>query len=136
MTAERWLFSDESDWLPRLAWVSVMTNTLQYKGYSVNIEYSAEDKVLYGKIDGIGDLVTFESENVDGIEGAFHNAVDDYLAFCEQVGKVPEKTYKGIFNVRIDPSLHRAIATLTMRNGTTRNQAVEQVISQSVAPHH
>lgn len=75
MTAERWLFSDESDWLSRLAWVSVMTNTLQYKGYSVNIEYSAEDKVLYGKIDGIGDLVTFESENVDGIEGAFHNAV-------------------------------------------------------------
>ena len=94
MTAERWLFSDESDWLSRLAWVSVMTNTLQYKGYSANIEYSAEDKVLYGKIDGIGDLVTFESENVDGIEGAFHDAVDDYLAFCEQIGKAPEKTYK------------------------------------------
>lgn len=122
MTAERWLFSDESDWLSRLAWVSVMTNTLQYKGYSVNIEYSAEDKVLYGKI--------------DGIEGAFHNAVDDYLAFCEQVGKVPEKTYKGTFNVRIDPSLHRAFATLAMRNGTTLNQAVEQAISQYVAPHH
>ena len=113
-----------------------MTNTLQYKGYSVNIEYSAEDKVLYGKIDGIGDLVTFESENVDGIEGAFHNAADDYLAFCEQVGKVPEKTYKCTFNVRIDPSLHRAIATLAMRNGTTLNQAVEQAISQYVAPHH
>ena len=113
-----------------------MTNTLQYKGYSANIEYSAEDKVLYGKIDGIGDLVTFESENVDGVEDAFHEAVDDYLAFCEQVGKAPEKTYKGNFNVRIDPTLLRAIATLALQNGTTLNQAVEQAISQYVSVRH
>ena len=60
---------------------------IEYKDYWANIEYSAHDKVLYGKIEGIEDLVTFESESAADIEKEFHSAVDDYLTFCEEVGK-------------------------------------------------
>ena len=56
-----------------------MENTLQYKGYFTNIAYSAEDMIFYGKIEGIDDLVTFESESPLEIEKEFHAAVDDYL---------------------------------------------------------
>ena len=73
----------------------MMENTLTYKGYFTNIKYSAEDNVLYGKIEGIDDLVTFESESSLEIENEFRKAVDDYLVFCEEVGKEPSKTYKG-----------------------------------------
>ena len=38
-------------------------NLLHYKGYSAKPEYSVEDKVFYGKILGIDDLVDFYSEN-------------------------------------------------------------------------
>ncbi len=38
-----------------------MTNTLEYKGYKASIEYSIEDKVYYGKLLDMSDLVTFES---------------------------------------------------------------------------
>lgn len=55
---------------------------LKYKNYITNIEYSEEDNVFYGKIEGISDLVNFESEDLDRIEQEFHDAVDDYLLFC------------------------------------------------------
>ena len=105
-----------------------MNNTIEYKGYFSNVEYSAEDGVLHGKIEGINDLVTFESENAADIEKEFHTAVDDYLAFCKQVGKEPDKAYKGTFNVRVKPELHRAVASRAIKNGISLNQAVEQAL--------
>ena len=107
-----------------------MENTLQYKGYFTNISYSVEDKVLHGKIEGIDDLVTFESEDVAEIESEFRAAVDDYLDYCSSIGKEPSKTYKGTFNVRITPQLHRELAFEAMKEGVSLNQAVECAIEQ------
>ena len=112
-----------------------MENTLYYKNYYTNVSYSAEDKILYGKIEGINDLVTFESESAETIEKEFHSAVDDYLAFCEEVGKEPEKGYKGSFNVRIAPELHKALAEYAARNGLSLNQATATAIEKFVSLH-
>lgn len=60
---------------------------IEYRGYQTYIHYSAADKVLYGKIEGIKDLVNFESHSVTKIEKEFHKAVDDYIEFCREVGK-------------------------------------------------
>ena len=66
-------------------------NTIpEYKGYNADVVIDFEGHVLHGKIDGISDLVTFESETVDGIVQEFHSAVDDYLEFCAEHGKEPE----------------------------------------------
>lgn len=70
----------------------MVSNILYYKGYYGKIEYSAEDKVVYGKIMGIHSLISFESESATDIETEFHNAVDDYLSYCEEEGIEPEKT--------------------------------------------
>lgn len=110
-----------------------MKNLLEYKGYYGKVGFSVEDQILYGKIEGIVDLVTFESKNADKIEKEFRDAVDDYLDFCQQVGKEPEKTYKGTFNVRIDPELHKAIAFEAMKKGISLNQAVEKAIDQFIS---
>ena len=63
---------------------------MTYKGYSARPEYSAEDGVFFGRLLGINDLVNFESENVEGVEEEIHKAVDDYLAFCSEIGKQPQ----------------------------------------------
>lgn len=60
---------------------------------------SADDEVFYGKILGINDLVNFEGASVKQLKKAFKEAVDDYLELCAEIGKTPEKTYKGTFNV-------------------------------------
>lgn len=107
-----------------------MKNILEYKGYYAKIEFSAEDKVLFGKIEGINDLVNFESESVDGIEKEFQLAVDDYLEYCQEVGKNPDKVYKGTFNVRIRPELHKKMALLALKNGETLNKTIEKAIEE------
>lgn len=102
-----------------------MSNVLQYKGYTSRIEYSAEDHILYGKIDGIADLVSFEADSPETIEKEFQAAVDDYLDFCQSIGKEPDKEFKGTFNVRLDPQTHRDLYMYAIRNHTSLNQMVQ-----------
>ena len=69
-----------------------MCNTLEYKGYHTHIEIDFEANMFYGKIEGISDLVNFMSDIPDGAQGIiqeFHSAVDDYLAFCAELGESP-----------------------------------------------
>lgn len=103
-------------------------NILEYKGYHSKVEFCAETFTLRGKIDGIQDLVTFESSDVNKIEREFRLAVDDYLDFCKMVGKDPDKEYKGTFNVRISPDLHRKLAEYAYKNSETLNCVVEKSI--------
>ena len=87
-------------------------NTMTYKGYLGSVSYSDKDQVFYGKIEGINGLVNFEGESVKELTAAFHEAVDDYLAYCEDEGITPDKSYTGALNVRLTPSIHRQIAML------------------------
>lgn len=56
-----------------------MSNILTYKGYITKVLYSREDKVFFGKIENIKDLVNFESNSAIDIEAEFRKAVDDYI---------------------------------------------------------
>ena len=64
-------------------------NTMTYKGYLGSVAYSEKDQVFFGKIEGINGLVNFEGESVKELTEAFHEAVDDYLAYCEDEGQLP-----------------------------------------------
>ena len=104
---------------------------MQYKGYSARPEYSAEDRVFFGRILGIDDLVDFHPENAKELE-EFHKAVDGYLELCAEIGKEPSKPYSGQLNVRIPPELHREIAVFAQALGVSLNEAVELAIRAMV----
>ena len=105
---------------------------LEYKGYHTKANVDVENGIIYGKVEGIRDLVDFESDDIKGFEKEFHLAVDDYLEFCKEVGKEPEKEYKGSFNVRIDPALHKKLAQCAMKKDISLNAAVEKAIDRYV----
>ena len=105
-----------------------MSNIIQYNGYRARINYSAEDKILYGKIEGIKALVTFEGESPAEVEEAFRESVDAYLALCEEQGISPEKEFKGCFNVRISPELHKTISCKAENENITLNKYVENAL--------
>ena len=111
-----------------------MDNVIQYKGYLARINYSSEDQILYGKIEGIDDWVTFEADSASEIEKEFHSAVDDYLAYCEEKGVEPSKSYKGSFNVRVSPELHKQAAMYGIKNGINLNQTVEMALKKMLNP--
>ena len=110
-----------------------MNNVLEYKSYIGTIEFSADDNCFFGKIIGINDLVSFEGSSVEEIRTAFTEAVDDYLEMCAENGKEPDKSYKGSFNVRIDPALHRKAASFAAYTHISLNQLVETAIAEKVA---
>ena len=107
-----------------------MENCMEYKGYIGKISYSTEDEVFYGTIHGINDLITFEGDSVNELKKAFHESVDEYLEMCERLQKAPEKAYKGQFNVRIDPELHKAIALKATLLNISLNQYVEIALTK------
>lgn len=105
-------------------------NTLRYKGYIGSVAYSEPDKVFFGKLEGIDDLVNYEGESVAELTAAFHEAVEDYLIFCEEHNVKPEKSYTGTFNVRISPMAHREIANRASEAGISINAFVKQALNE------
>ena len=87
---------------------------------------------LYGKIEGISDYVDFHADSLSDIEQEFHAAVDDYLEFCAEKGKQPDKEYKGTFNVRISPELHKALAVISLKNNDSLNATIEKALDTYV----
>ena len=86
-----------------------MNNVMEYKGYYGTVEYSPKDDVLFGKVIGVAGLISYEGGSIQELKQDFQQALDDYLEMCEHNGVEPEKTYKGSFNVRVSPDLHRKI---------------------------
>ena len=109
------------------------SNYLHYKDYIGSIAFSEEDAVFHGKVVGIKSLISFEGDSVSAITEDFHSAVDEYLDFCDQNGKQPEKPFKGSFNVRIGADLHRMAALAASSRGISLNSLVEDAIRQNVA---
>ena len=110
-----------------------MNNTMEYKGYIGSVEFSENDAVLFGKVMGIRALISYEGESAKELLADFHSAVDDYLALCEEKGIEPERAYKGSFNVRIPPELHREISICATRQQISLNSFVENALRASVA---
>ncbi|MBS1665063.1 MAG: type II toxin-antitoxin system HicB family antitoxin [Bacteroidetes bacterium] len=109
-----------------------MNDILQYKGYYASLHFSSEDEVFFGKILGIDDLVNFEGASVKELKKAFREAVDDYLETCEALGKEPNKTYKGSFNVRIPTDLHKEAAIFASINNISLNDFIRTAIDYAL----
>lgn len=110
-----------------------MNNTMEYKDYIGSIEFSEEDCIFYGKVQGIRALISYEGTTAQELVDDFHCAVDDYLALCKAEGKEPEKAYKGSFNVRISPQLHQQAAVYAISRQISLNSVVENAIRSYVA---
>ena len=106
-----------------------MKDVMIYKEFIGSVHYSAEDEVFYGRLEGIEDLIMFEGESVRELNSAFREAVEDYQELCNTAGKPAGKSYKGSFNIRIDPNLHKKAARKSIELGLSLNQLVEKAIS-------
>lgn len=109
-----------------------MKNVLEYNGFIGTVNYSAEDHIFFGRIEGINDLITFEGATVAELESAFKEMVDLHIEDCEREGKPAEKSYKGIFNVRISSDLHKKAAQKAAIQGITLNQLVKRALKREI----
>jgi len=109
-----------------------MKNSLSYKGFYGSVEFSDEDNLFFGRIIGINDRITYEGDSVKSLRKDFNAAVNEYLNTCAELGKEPEKPYKGSFNVRIDPTLHKQLVLYSTSQGKSLNSVVAEAITNYV----
>ncbi|MDP1615231.1 MAG: type II toxin-antitoxin system HicB family antitoxin [Methylococcales bacterium] len=108
-------------------------NTMTHKGYAARVEYSEDDECFVGHVAGIRDAIGFHGESVAELRAAFIEAVDDYLATCDKLGREPNHPYSGQFRLRLKPELHARAAIAAETKGKSLNTWVSEVIEKSIA---
>lgn len=106
---------------------------LMHKGFTGSIEYSSADGMLYGKALGIKGLLSYEGITGKDLEKDFIEVVEEYLKDCNESGVIPDKPFKGSFNVRIPSYLHQKAALQAMESKISLNSFVAEAIRSRVA---
>jgi len=106
-------------------------NLMTHKGYQSRIEYDSEDRIFTGRLIGIRDIITFHGDSVNSLEAAFHEAVNDYLKACEQLGQQPEKPVSGNLMLRVPPEVHQAAIAAARASGASLNQWAAKVLAEA-----
>ena len=102
-------------------------------GYTGSVEYSEDDKCLFGKVQGMSkDSITYEGSTVEELTADFEGAIDDYLALCEEKGIEPRKPYTGVLNVRLTPEIHSGVAIAAQNAGITINAFIKNAVAKAL----
>jgi predicted HicB family RNase H-like nuclease len=103
-------------------------NLLNHQGYFGSVETDLAEGHLYGQVLFTVDHISYHGDTVAELKQAFVEAVDEYLADCQNLGKEPEKTLKGSLNVRLGPLRHRSLAL----KGRQTQKSINQLICDAV----
>jgi len=101
---------------------------LKYKDYEGTAELDMARGICRGKILFIDDLVTYEADSPRDLQREFESAVDDYVTTCTTLGKAPQRPFRGLFNVRVPPELHRAAALRATSDAVSLNDVVVRAL--------
>ena len=104
---------------------------MTYKGYSGVVQYDDEAKIFHGEVINTRTVITFQGTTVDEIETAFRDSVEDYLDWCKERKKDPEKPFSGKFVLRLSPELHRRLNLKAKTNNTSLNSFIVQALERA-----
>ena len=106
---------------------------LTYKGYTGHFVVDIEAGLIFGRLIGIGDVVTFKGTNVAEATQAFRESVDDYLDFLKEFGHhEPHKKFSGNLPFRTTPERHRQIYLAATKAGKSINGWMNEVLAQAL----
>jgi predicted HicB family RNase H-like nuclease len=104
---------------------------MTYKGYYGVVHYDDEAKIFHGEVINTRTVITFQGTTVDEIETAFRDSVDDYLEWCKERNKEPEKPFSGRFVLRLSPDLHRKLNLKAKMSNTSLNSFIVQTLEKA-----
>jgi len=60
-----------------------MKNLLKYKSFLGTISFNLQDRIFYGKIEGITEVITYQGRTLSELIEAFHQAATNYCERCK-----------------------------------------------------
>ncbi len=80
--------------------------------------------ILFGRVLDLDAVLTFEAETV-------RDTVDEYLDWCAERGKQPEKPFSGKLVLRIAPDVHRDAVIAATRDRKSLNSWLADVVARA-----
>lgn len=105
--------------------------TMTSDGYVARVELDEEVGLFHGEVINTRDVLTFQGRTLDELKVAFADTIADYVEWCRERGKEPERPYSGNFTVRVSPELHRRIAAAAAREGKSVNAFISSVLERA-----
>ena len=112
-----------------------MSLELQQPAPRKAFDYDAEADIFHGEVQHINDVVTFQGRSIDELKQALADSVEDYLTFCAEEGRQPQKPFSGRFDLRISPELHQQLAAQAARSGMSLNRWISESLSRLANQH-
>jgi len=107
-----------------------MKNTMNYKDYTGTIEFSEKEMEFYGRVVGMRTSITYRGASAEELVTSFHNAIDTYIETSEANGQEPDKPFKGSFNVRVSPQIHKECVEYATNHDISLNTLVNMALRQ------
>ena len=111
---------------------------MEYKGYRAEVTFDGHTDSFHGSVVDTRDIVTFVGESVEELRREFKISVDEYLAFCSEQGKKPDKPYSGELSFKVSSKVHRTADAAARSEGKTLEdwlaETVEWVAEQTLHP--
>lgn len=104
--------------------------TMTHDGYVARVDLDEEAGLFHGEVVNTRDVLTFQGRTIDELKAAFADTIADYLAWCRERGKEPERPYSGNFTLRLSPELHRRIAAAAARQGKSVNAFIAETLDR------
>jgi predicted HicB family RNase H-like nuclease len=102
---------------------------MEYKSYIGTVTFDEDAELFHGEVINLNDVITFQSDTVEGLKREFQASVDDYLEFCEERGERPDKPFSGKLTLRIDPDLHRELYIKSRKENKSLNSWIVEKLA-------
>lgn len=106
---------------------------MEYKGYRATVAYDEQADLFHGEVIDTRDVITFQGRSVDELKRSLRDSVDDYLDWCAERGKQPDKPFSGKLMLRMEPELHRSLSAAAARAGKSLNAWIAEQLAESAA---
>ena len=106
---------------------------MEYAGFVASIEYAADIDSFYGCVVNVSSPITFYGKTTAELREEFARSVNTWLEVCRERGLEPEKPYSGRFTVRMNPEIHRKIASAAAVSGKSLNAWVVDTLEENAA---
>lgn len=104
---------------------------LTYKGYIAKTHVDFKEGILSGRVINTRDTIHFQADTADQLKREFKLSVDEYIAFCRENGREPERPRHGKISLRVTPQLHSAAISAASLEGLSLNAWISKTIEKA-----
>ncbi len=106
---------------------------IEYKEYLGIFNFDPEIDAFHGTVINTNDVITFYGTSVAELRKEMQASIEEYLAFCQEQGREPEKPCSGTLTIHTSPDLHRRITLQAARRQVSMNIYIQELLEKGIA---